>query len=1598
MQGGIGDERRVAGADSDMTEGIAGNSATPEAWAPISPEELYVAGLFDGVWYKQRNPDVGDGDALLHFIAVGDREHRRPSEWFDPDWYLSQLPAGLGQASGPVEHYMRLGAAAGLSILPPEAKGLPPNAAVADADIERASEMVLVDGEDPAPPSVAPQDWPPLTSLEVYHAGLFSADWYTERHSELIDHPDPLAHFVERGDQLGWSPSRLFDAAWYFDQIAGNLEGATGPLMHFLRLGKSRGLSPLPVGPVTELLAQSPIFDEVWYVRRYPEALESPWSPLAFFLVEGLASEHDPGPFFSSTWYRDQYSGRIPVTSPAFLHYILEGESAGFWPNAAFDPIAYELFRPSGTKSGQLERYLIHAETSGDWDHPGFNASFYVYDNPDVDFSITEAAIHFVQIGWLEARAPVASIESSGLKPAGVVTFGFLIDGYQADPRLIEETLKSLALQVRGVWRAWVNVERVTWKHVAVPGGIAERVSVIWSSDNRADRLGGMLDRFEGEYLVILDAGDTLEPGALGRLAKRLRHDRLDVLYTDERRMASTATEPAVMLKPDWSPELLTQYNYFGRLTAIRTETARAAGGFATAAGEAGEWDLALRIAEVSSKIARLPEILCTRSPTTDMDRPLPASGRAVDFRSVLARHWKRKGFDATVISRADGTMDARWPIDNPPKVSVIIPTRDKVDLLRRVIDGLREGTDYPALEIVVVDNLSEIPATLSYLGRLENEGVEVVRFTSAFNYSAACNAGAAAAHGELLLFLNNDVEIISADWLQHLVRMALRPGVGVVGTMLLYPGGELQHAGVALGIDMAGLVFRNCGRDQWTVYGSPAVARNWLAVMGACQLVRRETFDLVGGFDETYRIANSDVALCLRAWQAGYRTAYAPEGALVHHEGATRGRLNPPEDTLRAALDIHAMGFTEDPYYHPDLDPSVSIPTLRAYGVPDARSALSDAIARARIRVPSASRLDPTDVGRVADATGLPADRLKWSPHEAARVDDLWSAVRFIIDTLLTRRRLRETCVRPLSGGKDGPFALQVVADARDRLGLGDTALRHIASAFALDIGQRPGEVIRSDRDARWASPLGLTPAGLRESLKWLFRTGMSRHGLRREEIWWWALELGEHTDRALADTWRVTPEWQARVPDALTPLGADALSSWLGLIFDLDEPWSRSETLVAATPVSDQIRQAYHGREDWRRTHPDAFGDTRGTNAFLDWLESDSSGRRLLGALDPNDRRSVAEDLATPGVNLIGLFGEGNGNPMLPDLIKGIADAGLKVAQRLPGLVPAHPASSQRLGDLDMEIFDVSIMDLNPGETAAAFYDRCDLRPRQQTTYRIAYCDWSHDLVPAAWSEMAASIDEVWTTTRFAAERIRKRVGIPVHVLPPGIETPARAPASRARDEEPFVFFADAGESGDFERCNIIATIQAFRRAFPRGGQARLIIDISRLTVGSALDALRIEAGRAPVQFVGGNGSESERSALLMQAHAYVALPGTSGLDLGMLKAMRAGLVVVTLFHSGAMDIVREDTAALVNFTLANVPEETAGYTPGSIWAVPSISHAASTMKALASDRDHTWQLALAGQTSIGRDWSTHIRGAAMALRLGERPKGGIADRAKR
>lgn len=473
----------------------------------------------------------------------------------------------------------------------------------------------------------------------------------------------------------------------------------------------------------------------------------------------------------------------------------------------------------------------------------------------------------------------------------------------------------SPAPHVRAVLDEYAALDaRVRVAHLAENAGIA-------GASNHGLRLA------TGEFVGFLDHDDVLYPDALAEVVRRLDRDpSLDVLYSDDDRIEPDGRRSSPFFKPDWSPDLLLACNYICHFSTYRRSLLEEMGGFRAGFDGSQDYDLVLRATERTRRIAHIPKILYGW-------RKVPASAAATVAakpyayragQAAIAEALARRGVDAKVemFIPIPGYYHVRYALCGNPKVSIIIPMRDRADLTRQCVASIESKSTYRNIELLVIDNGSVEEASRRLLDELALRH-RVVRYDRPFNYSAINNFGAAHATGDYLLFLNNDTEVETPNWLEAMLEHAQRGEVAAVGAKLLYPNRRIQHAGVflmATELAVAGHVFKHLPEDTPTWYALARVARNVSAVTGACMLVRRQIFEELGGFDERIRVAFNDVDLCLRMRQAGYLVVYTPLATLIHHESATRKALHPPEDEQLVREKWQELLAAGDPYYNPNL------------------------------------------------------------------------------------------------------------------------------------------------------------------------------------------------------------------------------------------------------------------------------------------------------------------------------------------------------------------------------------------------------------------------------------------------------------------------------------------------------------------------------------------------------------------------------------------------------------------------------------------------------------------------------------------------------
>lgn len=439
------------------------------------------------------------------------------------------------------------------------------------------------------------------------------------------------------------------------------------------------------------------------------------------------------------------------------------------------------------------------------------------------------------------------------------------------------------------------------------------------------------IDMAAGEYITLFDHDDLLHPSALFQVMQVIEKEHADFIYTDECSFEGTLVHPTfIHFKPDYAPDTLRSNNYICHLSTFSRELMDRAGRFSTEHDGSQDYDMILRLTEKAKHIVHIPRVLYYWR----VHAGSVASGVGVKPYCILAAkkalqdHMERVGLKGEVLdSKVPSTYKIDYEIDETPLISILIPNKDHIEDLEKCINSIFDST-YENYEIVIVENNSTELKTFEYYQELEQDSrIKVVTWKGPFNYSAINNYGATACSGKYLLFLNNDVEVITPNWIEEMLMFAQREDVGAVGARLLYPDGTLQHGGIILGLGgIAGHVQIGISRVDPGYAGRVSFAQNLSACTAACLLVRRDVFDEVDGFDEGLAVAFNDVDFCLRIRQKGYLIVYTPYAELYHYESKSRGYEDTPKKQKRFQDEIALMKvrwedvLEHDPYYNPNF------------------------------------------------------------------------------------------------------------------------------------------------------------------------------------------------------------------------------------------------------------------------------------------------------------------------------------------------------------------------------------------------------------------------------------------------------------------------------------------------------------------------------------------------------------------------------------------------------------------------------------------------------------------------------------------------------
>lgn len=512
---------------------------------------------------------------------------------------------------------------------------------------------------------------------------------------------------------------------------------------------------------------------------------------------------------------------------------------------------------------------------------------------------------------WLRIQDELHSPVHQSPETYARVTFLLAIDSCEEDAALA--TINSLQRMVNGNWKVLpILYTSDNWSKTALlPSD--DRVMQPLAFNELSSALPSNNDC---EFFVICAAGDVFNRYLLGYFQAALNGSpQADVYYYDCEHMSNDRLQSIPFFKPSGnSPELMISFNYLSRgflravhINEIKQEVEQGTHLLVS------EHDLMFKLLESGKSLCHVPYVLARQAPLNERVK--------FSINERIKDNFISKGFRN---ARVDEINDERHLELRSPdaSVSIIILNRNHGVWLKKLVNSIFSRTDYPAYSLIIVDNQSTESEVLAYYEELKNESrVTIVHYDSEFNYSEAINIGVANANTDVVVLMNNDMQVTEPNWLRELAAWAINPEIGVVGGKLLHRNRSIQHAGIILGMNgFIGHLYLNAPEHYHGLAGSVDWYRNFYALTGACQAMRRELFHQVGGYDERFRLAFGDIDFCLRVSLAGYRNLYNPHAVLIHYEGGSRGYETPLKDIQLGYKELDQWLMKDDPFFSPNL------------------------------------------------------------------------------------------------------------------------------------------------------------------------------------------------------------------------------------------------------------------------------------------------------------------------------------------------------------------------------------------------------------------------------------------------------------------------------------------------------------------------------------------------------------------------------------------------------------------------------------------------------------------------------------------------------
>ncbi|WP_158744561.1 glycosyltransferase [Acidisphaera sp. L21] len=799
---------------------------------------------------------------------------------------------------------------------------------------------------------------------------LFDEAFYREQTSIPADQ-DAWAHYCMVGVSAGLDPHWLFSTAIYLQASPEVIVSRENPLLHFLRIGKAEGrpmhwlfsaslyvelnpevalqdaLDHLLRHGLAENRQPHPLFLPMAYLARYPNVADARMPALEHFLKNGDREGLTPHPLFDPAFYRKRYN--LPPGSQTFRHYLCSG--AQNWPNALFDGEFYLHNAPDVSSAGTspLLHYVAHGAGEGWSPHPLFDPAYYLEHEQSPE-ARSNPLLHYLTHGGPRGVRPHRLFDPAWYRhhsarswdgrvlPHTGPRISVLVPVYNTPPDALRACIESVLRQNYASWELCLvddfSTDMQTIDVLEDYRGTDARIKITRSPSNLhiAGATNFVAQQATGEFLAFLDHDDALAVHALAEVALAvMTNGRIDLLYTDEDKLDFNGQHVEPYCKPDWSKDHLYSVMYVLHLLVVRKALFWRLGGLRPERSGAQDYDLALRASQAARHVHHIPRILYHW-------RMVPGSAAAVVDAKPYALVAAQKALeDALVAAGANaevheglmpGTFRVRYSLVKQPEVTLLIiagngsrdvPGRGRINLVQNFIRSIAERTTYRNYRLVVVDdNGNSAPETCRLV---QDVGGEVLSYPAGprFNYASKVNWATRAAQTEHLIYLNDDMEVITPGWIEALIELSSQEQIGGVGARLLYPDDTVQHAGMVLGINASTAhVFLKLPRDHIGYNGYTHVIRNYSAVTGAVFATRKDVMEAVGGLDERLRIDFNDVDLCLRIGRMGKRIVYTPFCELYHFESSTAVRATQAPEEVKLFTKRWGELIAYDPFYNP--------------------------------------------------------------------------------------------------------------------------------------------------------------------------------------------------------------------------------------------------------------------------------------------------------------------------------------------------------------------------------------------------------------------------------------------------------------------------------------------------------------------------------------------------------------------------------------------------------------------------------------------------------------------------------------------------------